>query len=99
MRYALLIGVLTLGLFPSLANAEDVHVDGYYRKDGTYVAPHVRSSPDSDRSNNYGPSGGSYSSPRQRDHERDGTSNYLDRDDDNDGRYDNQDSSQYGRYR
>ena len=30
-----------------------VHVRGYYRKDGTYVAPHVRSSPDGIKENNY----------------------------------------------
>lgn len=27
-------------------------VDGYYRKDGTYVEPHIRSNPDGDPSNN-----------------------------------------------
>lgn len=29
-------------------------VNGYMRKDGTYVAPHLRSNPDSMRWNNYG---------------------------------------------
>lgn len=30
-----------------------VHVDGYTRRDGTYVAPHYRSSPDSSYNNNW----------------------------------------------
>jgi hypothetical protein len=30
-----------------------VHVNGYYRKDGTYVQPYVRSSPDGNPYNNY----------------------------------------------
>lgn len=30
-----------------------VHVNGYYRSNGTYVAPHVRSSPDGNPYNNY----------------------------------------------
>ena len=31
----------------------DVNVQGYFRKDGTYVAPHVRTVPDGDPTNNY----------------------------------------------
>ena len=31
----------------------DVNVQGYFRKDGTYVAPHVRTTPDGDPTNNY----------------------------------------------
>jgi hypothetical protein len=31
----------------------DVYVNGYYRSNGTYVAPHVRSNPDSRIDNNY----------------------------------------------
>jgi hypothetical protein len=30
-----------------------VHVNGYTKKDGTYVAPHYRSSPDGNPYNNY----------------------------------------------
>lgn len=37
----------------SAATAQ-VHVDGYTRKDGTYVAPHQRSAPDGRYNNNYG---------------------------------------------
>jgi len=32
----------------------NVSVRGYYRKDGTYVSPHVRSAPDGNPYNNYG---------------------------------------------
>lgn len=31
----------------------DVHVNGYYRRDGTYVQPHMRSAPDGNPYNNY----------------------------------------------
>lgn len=40
-------------LFVSLAEARGVRVRGYTRKDGTYVAPHYRSSPNSSKSDNY----------------------------------------------
>lgn len=30
-----------------------VHVNGYYRSNGTYVQPHIRSNPDGIKSNNY----------------------------------------------
>ncbi len=71
----------------------------YYRKDGTYVRPHVRSSPDSYKWNNYGPSRSSdqLMNPRTRDNDRDGIPNYQDRDDDNDGIRDDYDSNQYSR--
>lgn len=36
----------------SMASA-DVRVQGYVKKDGTYVQPHIRSNPDNTRSNNY----------------------------------------------
>ena len=38
--------------FP-LAVMAQVHVDGYTKKDGTYVAPHYRSSPNSTKADNY----------------------------------------------
>src|SRR5690242_17622458 len=47
---------LALGLFvlaPIGAWAGETYVDGYFRKDGTYVAPHWRSTPDSSYSNNW----------------------------------------------
>ena len=33
--------------------SSDVYVNGYQRRDGTYVQPHMRSAPDRDPSNNY----------------------------------------------
>jgi hypothetical protein len=35
------------------ALAQDVYVNGHYRKDGTYVQPHQRSRPDGNPHNNY----------------------------------------------
>jgi len=35
----------------------DTHVNGYYRKDGTYVKPHYRSDADSNPFNNYSTKG------------------------------------------
>lgn len=35
----------------------DVHVRGYYRKNGTYVAPHYRSSPNQTKSDNWSTKG------------------------------------------
>lgn len=37
----------------SSSKREAVHVDGYYRKDGTYVNSYKRTTPDSIRNNNY----------------------------------------------
>lgn len=85
--------VFLLLAFAAPAFAKDVQVRGYTRKDGTYVQPYVRSSPDSYKSNNYGNKTyeerqGGYSNPYTRDSDRDGVPNYLDTDDDNDGRHD-----------
>jgi len=44
--------LIIFSLFLSLAFA-DVHVRGYYRKNGTYVQGYWRSSPDSDPTNNF----------------------------------------------
>ncbi len=86
-------------LISPLALAKDVHIKGYFRKDGTYVRPHIRSSPNSSKSDNYGPSrrDSELLNPRSRDNDGDGIPNYQDRDDDNDGISDDNDSSQYGR--
>ncbi|SEL13341.1 hypothetical protein SAMN05428989_1516 [Pseudoxanthomonas sp. GM95] len=48
--------VLLSGVMPLLAVAQ-VHVSGYFRKDGTYVAPHYRSAPNSSASDNYSSAG------------------------------------------
>lgn len=41
----------------SRSSGGTVHVRGYYRKDGTYVAPHERSAPDGDFDNNWSTKG------------------------------------------
>ena len=83
----------------SFVYAGDVYIRGYYRKDGTYVQPYVRSSPNSIKRDNYGPSQDNYQrmNPRSRDYDSDGIPNYIDRDDDNDGYSDDHESNQYGR--
>ncbi len=52
----LLALVLAVILSGSLL-AKDVPVRGYTRKDGTYVAPHVRTAPNSTKSDNYSTKG------------------------------------------
>ena len=51
MRIA--IATLFLLISQALGAAQTVQVDGYYRKDGTYVAPHYRTAPDSNPYNNW----------------------------------------------
>ncbi|MCK9622173.1 MAG: hypothetical protein M0R47_16755 [Methylobacter sp.] len=46
--------LITILAFVASATAQAESVRGYTRRDGTYVAPHMRSSPDSSRYNNYG---------------------------------------------
>ena len=71
-----LLTSLLVGVSSPLLARDDVHVKGYYRKDGTYVRPHIRSSPGGIRSNNYGPSRSDHElmNPRSRDYDRDGGS-------------------------
>lgn len=87
MKRVLFLAVVALMAQPALA---DTQVRGHYRKDGTYVQPHVRSSPNSSAYDNYGRQSGSpsYSSPYMRDQDHDGMSNRFDMDDDNDGTFD-----------
>lgn len=40
-------------LFMSMPASAQVAVQGYFKKDGTYVSPHVRTRPDGLCSNNY----------------------------------------------
>lgn len=91
----MVIGLLFL--LPNIVIAKDVYIKGYYRKNGTYVRPHIRSSPDSYKWNNYGPSRSSdqLMNPRSRDSDGDGIPNYRDYDDDNDGIHDDNDWNQY----
>ncbi len=46
----ILFALFFFGAQPALA---DVYVNGYHRKDGTYVQPHYRSDPDGNRFNNF----------------------------------------------
>jgi len=48
----LVAALLIVSLLPIAALADE-YVRGYYRRDGTYVAPHYRSSPDSNPYNNF----------------------------------------------
>lgn len=99
MTKTILAAVLLALGFATTSFASDVYVNGYHRSDGTYVRPYVRSAPNSTRSDNYGPSTNDSQllNPTSRDYDGDGTANYLDADDDNDGAGDDYDSSQYGR--
>lgn len=100
MRIRVLIGV-GLALF-SIAAFAQVQVKGYYKANGTYVQPHVRSNPNSTRTDNYGrpstrstssPYSSSLNSPYSRDADKDGVSNQYDYDDDNDGTSDDYDGT------
>ena len=50
------IGVAVAVLLPTRAFAQ-VHVKGYVKRDGTYVAPHYRSSPNGTTLDNYSTKG------------------------------------------
>jgi hypothetical protein len=54
MRW-LVLGIAALAL--SATASAQVHVHGYTTKNGTYVAPHYRSSPDSSKLNNWSTKG------------------------------------------
>ena len=43
--------------FSTMTAFADTYVNGYYRKDGTYVQPHYRSNADSNPWNNYSTKG------------------------------------------
>jgi len=47
-----LLIVAVFALVPTIATAQ-THVDGHYRRDGTYVPPHYRTSPDGNTFNNW----------------------------------------------
>ncbi len=49
---ALILSAIAFAFFASSALA-DTYVRGHYRKDGTYVQPHWRSSPDSGYNTNW----------------------------------------------
>ncbi len=90
-----IVAGLLVVCFAAVASA--AKVGGHFRSNGAYVAPHYRSTPDSMKWNNYGPSKGrgGFSSPFIRDNDRDGIPNLRDRDDNNNFIHDNHDSKQY----
>lgn len=50
--------IITIALLALSAQATaDEYVNGYYRQDGTYVAPHMRSSPNGQTWDNYSTKG------------------------------------------
>jgi opacity protein-like surface antigen len=51
VRRLVLSALVLLALASTVA--AQVHVNGYFRRDGTYVQPHYRSSPDGNPSNNW----------------------------------------------
>jgi len=57
-RYVTAITLFAIFLFSvSFSEAKTVWVKGKLQKDGTYVKPHYKSSPDKSRYNNYGTKG------------------------------------------
>lgn len=48
---------IALSLVFPLVSMAQVHVSGYTKKDGTYVAPHMRSSPNHTKLDNYSTQG------------------------------------------
>lgn len=58
MKKVVLVLLLVVGLLISTLQVEaDVSVKGYYKKDGTYVRPHIRSGPDGVFENNWSTKG------------------------------------------
>ena len=84
------LAFISLVLLADSVFAGQTWVDGYHRKDGTYVQPHVRSTPNAHRYDNFGP-GSNPHTPYGRDSDRDGMWNQYDMDDDNDGYFDDYD--------
>lgn len=57
LRAITLLVAASLVLFCDSVLANDVYVNGYTRRDGTYVQPYYRTAPDSSRFNNYSSQG------------------------------------------
>ena len=54
MKMLMIVVLVVAMLFGVAATVSaDVYVRGYYRSSGTYVAPHYRSNPDGNFSNNW----------------------------------------------
>lgn len=60
---------LSIALLSAPAFAQVV-VDGHYRRDGTYVQPHIRSSPNEYRFDNYNAQGNINPNTGERDYQR-----------------------------
>lgn len=84
----LLIALIGLIFVQIEAHAE--WVNGYFKGNGTYVQGYQRADRNDTKTDNYGSSRGSYlnSAPSYRDSDHDGLPNYLDTDDNNNGRSD-----------
>jgi hypothetical protein len=54
---AVIFTTIILSMSLSSKAYADVNVDGYYKKNGTYVQPHQRSDPNNDRSDNWSSKG------------------------------------------
>ncbi len=52
-KLALIVAVIAVVMASAAIAKADVFVNGYIRGNGTYVAPHYRSSPDGNPYNNY----------------------------------------------
>lgn len=52
-----IIATVLLSAASFAAGAASTHVDGHFRKDGTYVPPHYRTTPDSSLGNNWSSQG------------------------------------------
>ena len=50
---AVLSAVIAMLLTATIALAQDVYVQGYFKSDGTYVQPHYRSAPNSNTLDNW----------------------------------------------
>lgn len=57
MRKSLIIHFFIFMIFYCPFSFSGVHVKGYYKKNGTYVAPHYRSSPNETTSDNWSTKG------------------------------------------
>ena len=89
MKHSLAL-ILFITCFPAIAR--DVFVNGHTKSNGTYVNGYIRSSPNSDKSDNYGRKSYGSKSIYDRDSDNDGIKNQYDSDDDNDGINDNFDN-------
>lgn len=75
--------ILITAFLAAPAVSADTYVDGYIRSDGTYVEPHIRSSPNNSKLDNYSTRGNTnpYTGERGTKSPRDAPSydNYYDR--------------------